>query len=116
MAKSSISSTPESIFPLPLTPFESYLLVDDSPAYPMVFRVELQFGGAVDPDAFRRALETAIDRNPLLRATVSRVDGRDSWTLQPTSDLDVVWSASPSETVQAGPKYIDLRRETGFRC
>ena len=58
------------IFPLPLTPFEEYMLTDDRPGCPMTFLFRLRFSGRFRREAFASALRTAVSRHPLLRAIV----------------------------------------------
>lgn len=41
-----------SVLPLPLVPFEEYLLLDDRPGYRMTFLVDQSFDGEIDRDAF----------------------------------------------------------------
>ncbi len=68
------------MFPLPLTPFEEYMLSDDCPAYPMTGIERLQFSGFLDRGAFEAALKSTIQRHPLLRTKVNRPRrGRPKW-------------------------------------
>ncbi len=57
------------VFPLHLTPFENYMVADDRPEYPMTFIVEFEFDGQLDPPAFEAAIDDALQRHPLLRAS-----------------------------------------------
>jgi len=59
------------VLPLPLVPFEQYMLADDRPAYPMNFFMRLRFAGRFG----RRALDAATSvraRQPLLTAIACR--------------------------------------------
>ncbi|NLF07741.1 MAG: hypothetical protein GX594_07145, partial [Pirellulaceae bacterium] len=46
------SPTTAAIFPLPLTAFERYMLLDDSPGYPMVFALSARLSGEIDRRIF----------------------------------------------------------------
>jgi hypothetical protein len=58
------------LFPLPLVPFEHYMLTDDRADYPMTFFLQLRFAGSMDQPRFRAALDSAVALHPLLRAHV----------------------------------------------
>lgn len=66
-----------SVFPLRLTPFEYYYLLEDRPDYPSVFYVRLECRGTLDREAFERAFQFAHTRHPLLSARLER--DRDGW-------------------------------------
>ncbi|MEQ9409205.1 MAG: condensation domain-containing protein [Fuerstiella sp.] len=103
-------------FPLPLAPFEAYMLADHRPDYPMHFYIGMHFSGALDRERFRQALTEAIKRHPLLRARIRQRFGRSP-----------VWESGTgvclrecargfddlSEVQQAAE--IDLTVETGLR-
>ena len=55
------------LFPLHLSPIESFMLADDQPGYPMTFVIHLQLAGQIDRRAFEDALAEALQRHPLLR-------------------------------------------------
>src|SRR5688572_4783806 len=65
--------------PLPLTPFERYMLADDQPAFPMVAIVELEFGGSLRRDLLVQSLGPALLRHPLLWARVSGSGQSAKW-------------------------------------
>jgi NRPS condensation-like uncharacterized protein len=69
----------QNIFPLRLTPFEYYYLLEDRPDYPSVFYVRLECRGALDREAFERAFRFAHTRHPLLSAGLER--DRDGWPI-----------------------------------
>ena len=70
---------PPELFPLPLTHFETYMLADHRPEYPMIFYVRLRFAGRLDRAKFTAAANATLHRHPLLRATVRSIDGRLCW-------------------------------------
>ncbi len=99
-------------FPLPLVPFEEYMLVDDRPAYPMSFFLKLIFSGEFDRVLLDAALRTAIERHPLLSARVGAKKNRFEWVQVPSEEVAVRWM--PDETpLPATP--IDLFAEPGLR-
>ncbi len=61
----------EAIFPLPLTPFEHYMLADDRPDHPMTCVEYLYFEGVLDRLRLERAFEEALRHQPLLRARIA---------------------------------------------
>ncbi len=77
--------------PLPLTPFERYMLADDQPGYPMVAVMELQFGGRLDVDLLRAAFVPAIERHPLLVARIQGAGPNAVWDAsQPYQTSDIL--------------------------
>jgi len=108
-----------SIFPLPLVPFEHYMLADDSVEYPMTFFLRMQFTGRFDRDRAVRAVEAALRWHPLLAAQVQGdVHDRTSrlfWVDGHASPPPIVWqSVSEPVTFPDGAR-IDLTRECGLR-
>jgi hypothetical protein len=63
-------------FPIPLTAFEEYMVLDGTPAHPMEFFFRLRFAGGLDITALRAAFEEALARHPLLQARIDRRPGR----------------------------------------
>ncbi|MFC1758844.1 condensation domain-containing protein [Planctomycetota bacterium] len=106
---------PPRVFPLHLTPFESYMLLDDRPAHPMTFIVQISFSGNLDRQAFADSIPQAISRHPLLRAIVKpKKQKRDCW-VDAKQELTVDYGALEEPlTFQTG-EFIDLRREIGVR-
>ena len=52
--------TKRGVFPLHMTPFESYMFVDDTPNYPMTFVMEYELVGDIDREAFQAAFDQAL--------------------------------------------------------
>lgn len=121
------------VLPLALVPFESYMLADDRPAYPMNFFFRLGFAGVLREDRFNDAWRAAVARHPLLGAVVERRRGGLFWTL--TDQSPVVQWASSATPEPAGPSTnstpgrtegranaasqisgLDLFREPGVRA
>ncbi len=104
------------LFPLPLAPFEEYMLLDDRPGYRMTFLVEQSFEGEIDRAAFDAGVAEALQRHPLLRANVRQSFFRRwNWVAAQNVQPLVDW-ASYDEPVQDSEELgIDLRREIGVR-
>ena len=68
------SKTPalNSVFPLPLSDFEYYMLLDDRPTHPMVFVMVVDVGGALHEASLRESLSQLIQSHPLLNCRVEK--------------------------------------------
>ncbi|WP_437222960.1 hypothetical protein SH661x_003017 [Planctomicrobium sp. SH661] len=109
---------PETCNRLPLAPIETFLLRNDSPAHPMVFRVLLQFDGPVNRDLLTSTFDMAIARQPLLRSIVRSEGDSKVWTLA-DSIPTLQWrtgNQSPEEIVQTPIQPIRLAEVAGVRC
>ena len=67
------------LFPLRLTPFEEYMLLDNQPAYPMSCFILLTLRGEFDVSVFESALRQALEYHPLLTCAVTEAKGRFYW-------------------------------------
>ena len=110
--------TRRSIYPLHLTPFESYMFVDDSVRHPMTFVVEFEFGGDMNRDKFQSAIHQAIRRHPMLRSLIRKAKAnRDCWIAATNYNSEVTWlDFDQPWNVDGTGEYINLREEIGFRC
>ena len=104
------------LFPLPLSTFERYMLLDDRPDYPMVFVVQLKLSGEIRRPAFESSFEEALSRHPLLCALLRRpARSGPEWMLaedqRPAVDWDVLGAAIGSPRGER----IDLGSEVGLR-
>ena len=108
-----------SLFPLPLVPFEHYMLADDSEEYPMTFFLRLQFQGRFDRDRTHWALASALCWHPLLSALVqgSVHDRTESlmWIAGEGRPPSVVWQSQSAPVTFPNGSRIDLSCETGLR-
>lgn len=102
--------------PLPLVPFETYMLCDDRDSHPMTFTIRLKFSGICDRAALEEAIPQALARHPLLAARVVETDDdKLAWTwdepVQPPLDFadDSVPLGFP------GRERIDLTTNCGLR-
>ncbi len=106
----------DALFPLPLTPFEKYMLADDRPDYPMTFSLQLDFSGEFRRPLFDASLEEALSRHPLLCAVVRHLPkaGR-VWMPADPSMPPVDWNVAEIPLACPHGEAIDLQRETGLR-
>ena len=65
----------EGVFPLPLSPFERYMVLDDSDAYPMSIVLIARLKGDLRRAVFEESVEFALRRHPLLMSKISKVRG-----------------------------------------
>ncbi|MDR0870178.1 MAG: condensation domain-containing protein [Planctomycetaceae bacterium] len=101
--------------PLPFTPFEEYMFLDDSPSYPMdSFRL-LHFTGSLDIRLLADSIADVIQRQPMLRSIVKKA-GRFRFVWD---ESEVPPSAYYSEEVSAAGypsvESINLFKEPGFK-
>jgi len=116
LGNSLVSSQSPSVLPLPLTPFEQYMLADDRKSYPMTFFVHLEFTGEIDRSAFEQAVRDVLPLHPLLRAQIKRTFwGTPKWieTEQPLPTID--WDDLDVPIHLPHGEAIDLSQEPGFR-
>ena len=102
------------VLPLPFVPFESYMLADDRPAYPMNMVMRLRFSGQFDRATLETAMSTAVSRHPLLAAVAHRSGCR--WIWRPAERPPTIrWlDALPAESLpRLAP--LDVRVEAGLR-
>ena len=105
--------------PLPLAPFEHFMLADDCADHPMSFFIQMKFQGRFDPPQLKAALKAALAVHPLLN---SRIQGSAQ---DATSGIIWIESDSPPPTIDwndaeipirfASGRWLDLRSETGIR-
>ena len=121
---SSTNSTPTELregaadlFPLRLSPFERYMLQDDSRSYPMSFVLIVNLTGNLVREAFEQAMLFAVKRHPLLMSLVGRIPGNGlCWIplANPVPEIDWREEAHPpQDRVQ---ERINLTREAGVRA
>jgi NRPS condensation-like uncharacterized protein len=89
------------VFPLPLSDFEYYMLVDDRPSHPMVFVMVVHLSGCLDRTAFQLAVASAVTRHPLFDSVVQPVAGRGwCWVRRSQPGVTIEWRRV-SEDAQA---------------
>jgi len=101
--------------PIPLTPFESMMLVDDRPGSSMSCAAEFHFDGVIRRRLFDVAYDSAIRRHKLLCAVVSGDGHRQEW-IPARSRSRVSWEMDSALDEFAEMRSFDLSKETGFRA
>ena len=96
----------ERMFPLRLTPFEEYFVVDSRVDLPTVEVGEFYFQGSLDVERFTRAFGILVAREPLLFAVVKKRNGKLFWTLPETRLKPTLEVERTSEPI------LDARAET----
>jgi len=103
---------------LPLAPIERFLLRNDQPAHPMVFRVLLRFDGPLQEDCLTKAFGLAISRQPLLTSIVQGTGQQAVW--QRCKQLpQLLWQPAgrtADEVVQTPIESMSLAEAPGIRC
>lgn len=110
---------PDSYLPLPVAPFEHYMLADDRPEFPMGVFVRFTFIGSLDRDGFTEAVRLALTRHPLFRANISGPPRRRTaalrWTAYTQSLPLIDWSGATDDEILHASRQINLTREIGLR-
>lgn len=110
--------TDASLFPLPLSDFEHYMLADDRPSHPMVITLIAHVSGKLDRDRFCNAVVVALHNHPLLNCRVRRMSGRGwCWVSNSPAPPRVEWQEelSPPQPESLSESSLDLRHEAGLR-
>ncbi len=101
--------------PLPLAPFEEYMLFDDPPTHPMSFFIRLKLTGHCNASVLDTALRQVLSRHPLLSATAQKVSGnRFDWHPLDTSTASVHWETESADSDETHPAYLDLSKRSGL--
>lgn len=106
----------QQLFPLPLSPFEQYMLRDDTNAYPMTFVLIFTLKGNLDRETFEQAIDFALHRHPLLMSKVEQVSGKGlSWVPVNVATPRIVWEDGGRARQVPDQEKIDLTTEIGLR-
>ncbi len=104
----------------PFSLFEEYMLLDDTPEYPMDPVFQLCFNGLLDWSTTRRSLLEIISRHPLLQSCATKRYGRLFWA--PTNRLPEIdrvdYDACPEALTASGLptlQRLDLYSSPGLR-
>jgi len=104
------------LFPLPISPFERYMLLDDSNEYPMSFVLIVNLKGCLHRVSFEQSALFAIERHPLLMSRVGHVRGKGQcWLPEPTPAVPIDWQDGGQPVRNSVRQRIDLTREIGVR-
>ena len=100
-----------SLFPLPLVPFEQYMLTDDRRRYPMTFPVRAELDNVPDREVLEAAFRDAMERHPLLTCRVARRRFRCCWVPSDDGPPPLRWIEAEEPELPLG-RYLDIRRES----
>lgn len=104
------------LFPLPLTPFERYMFLDDRAEYPMNMFCRLRFRGRADVDRIYGMRDQILGRHPLSRAIVSKDRrGRLVWVDAGDANRLLRYELNSDGSFPAVDR-IDLTKEPGLRA
>ncbi|MDB5345513.1 MAG: condensation domain protein [Schlesneria sp.] len=117
LPQSAISSdATQGLFPLPLSPFEQYMVQDDTNSYPMSFVLILKLNGNLNREAFEQSVDFALKRHPLLMSHVAQVRGKGLCWIPVTSPTpQVAWEEHGEPRKLPEQEKIDLATEIGLR-
>jgi len=101
------------VFPLRLTDFELYHIIDDSPKYPGVFPFEIRFRGQLNRDALAAAWRAALQRHPMLSTRLSGQIPNAYWIAGKSPELR--WCVADESSCHESPAF-DLRCEPPLRA
>lgn len=106
------------IFPLPLSPLETFLFRSDTAQSPMVIRVVLRFTGTYQLELLSETLRRAISRHPLLNCCIDRKGRTLQWVTGCTHQIKVGRVPGSVLEQQSGliSKSIDLTKEAGLQA
>lgn len=102
------------VFPLPLVPFERYMLADDRPAYPMTFFIRVELEGTLDKQAMDAAFVDALRRHPLLTARLARRGAGLCWVPADGAPPRLRWECSATQPALPVGQPIDLKHDVGI--
>ncbi len=106
-----------SLFPLPLTPLEKFLLQCETPRSSMVIRVVMRLSGQCQPDLYVETLRRALSRHPLLNCRLQEVGREMFWVPGTPEPIPVVQTAGSIFLPEIGSQEIsiDLKTSVGLR-
>lgn len=105
----------QDVFPLPLSPFEKFVIWDERPEHPMTSFIELHFETKLDTARLENALATAVHRNPLLASRVAEREGELVWEYDPSYRPQLRIESEDPPLRDGRPIPIDLLQECGSR-
>lgn len=109
------SESLDSLFPLPLSPFEKLIVWDERPPHPMNSFIELHFESLLDRDILSRALTRAVHRNPLLACRIVESEGELQWHYDAEYVPTLRMEREDPPLRNGWPIPIDLGSECGSR-
>lgn len=111
-------SAMNAVFPLPLSDFEYYMLLDDRPSHPMVFVMVVDVSGSLREDPFRDSVNELLKSQPLLNCRVEK-RAEQGWCWVPLPDLSAVveWTSVADDAVKCfvpSVRNLDVRSQPGI--
>lgn len=103
------------VLPLPLTPFERYMMVDDRPGYAMTFAAVLELRGSVSREALEQAVADLRLRHPLIGARIQGSGRSASWQTVDPVYPQVEWRDTPPDPRAFDQQSVDLSSAAPFR-
>lgn len=110
------TATMQNIFPLPLSPFERYMVMDDTSDYPMSFVLIVNLKGRLDRSVFEQSVIFALTRHPLLMSLTAKI-GAAGWCWNPVANPmpRITWEDGTQPRQTRVQERIDLSAEIGLR-
>jgi NRPS condensation-like uncharacterized protein len=102
-------------WPLPLTPIEELLFVDDRPANPCCCFLRADFSGCFERATLEGAIHATLRQHPLLSARVARRGRRLVWVPVEDQKPVIEWMSKPTGDGLPRATRIDLSEEVGIR-
>ncbi len=99
---------------LPATVFETYMMSDDTPSYPMTFQFLYVFCGVVDESALQVAVDKISLKHPLTTAGIATRGGNWSW-IQQHRKISIDFGPLEKPLICHKGLRIDLQSEPGVR-
>ena len=107
------------MFPLPLSDFEYYMLVDDRPSHPMVFVMAAQLAGSFQRAALQQSLDELIQSHPFLNCSVADLAGKGwCWVSRTSLIGGLDWTDEDEASVACfcpQVRAIDLKSSAGLQ-
>lgn len=106
--------------PLPLTPFERYMVEDQKPEYPMSNAAYFVFRGTLNRQLFQQAYQKSIEAEPMFATRLSSGKKGKYWQFSPENKPDLHFTASNADLTQQTHGELplptfDLTAESGIR-
>ena len=91
----------EKLFPLPLTPFETYMVIDDKPDYPSSTSAQYVFRGEIsNREKFTRAFFKAAESQPSFYVRLAKKGNKYFWTADVSTPLPLIYETSEKDFTQ----------------
>jgi NRPS condensation-like uncharacterized protein len=103
------------LFPLPLTPFEKFMVWDECPEQPMNGFIELHFANRLNVQLLEDVFEAAVHRNPLLACKLVETEGQWDWHYDASYRPKLQQEKDSPVLENGAPVPIDLKTECGSR-